>query len=179
METNVFTFFISVTGPEAIYRGLPNLLNDLESTELVDCIFYSNHIIHNGRISALLRDMERDNLFRRLHIFHEWKDGLNVRLFHVLDRLQTYIAARQEYDIITPIFRVTPDNWHDLEHINNYEDNVLIARGSFSLIRSIIKKFADSPESVTFEEYEEQKKFYQMIGQEFMQLPFQFKVARL
>ena len=65
-----------------------------------------------------------------------------------------------------------------MTRINDYEDNILISKGAYAGIKKNMVKFADSIESVAFEDPGEQEEFYKTIGYEYTQLPFEFKVMK-
>jgi radical SAM superfamily enzyme YgiQ (UPF0313 family) len=178
IETNVFSFYIAVDSIQSIYQGLPELVKSLPEHELFNIVFYSNDPLDENRVLDILNKIDGDNFFRRLHIFHEWMYGCKIRIYQVMDEYQEYKKALTSYAIITPIFRIHTENYHTLTRINDYEDNILISKGAYAGIKKNMAKFADSIESVAFEDPGEQEEFYKTIGCEYTQLPFEFKVMK-
>lgn len=62
--------------------------------------------------------------------------------------------------------------------LNDYDDNLLVSDGMFGKIKKSMRKFADSPESVAFENIDEQKQFYSMIGLDYVQMPFTLSIRK-
>jgi radical SAM superfamily enzyme YgiQ (UPF0313 family) len=177
IETNVFDYFIPVSHDQELYDGLPGLIEHLPDHVLFNIILYSNSTLEEGTIIAIIRTLEKDNFVRRINIFHEWKDGCRIRCYQVLNEYDSYRRVKETYSFITPIFQVTLKNSEDLHLIDDYDDTILFEKGAFAAGRRYCKKFADSTESVAFEDPSEQKEFYAMIGYDYIQLPYTFKVA--
>ncbi|HPC39472.1 MAG TPA: B12-binding domain-containing radical SAM protein [Spirochaetota bacterium] len=178
IETNVFDYSIQVRNEQELYDGLPGLIRHLPDHELFNIILYGNTTLEERIIIDLTKTMEKDNFIRRINIFHDWKDGCRLRFYQVLNKYDRYRRAKETYSFITPVFQVTRENSGDLKLIDDYEDNILIAKGAFAAVKRYSKKFADATESVAFEDPSEQKEFYAMIGHDYIQLPYTFKVAR-
>ncbi len=179
IETNVFTYFIQVNHNGELYHGLSELTHHLPDHHLFNIILHTNLILEEAILLDLLQDMDDDNFIRRINIFHEWKDGCRIRFYQVFSDYDVYCQAKGVYSLITPIFRVDQDNYNKLNLINDYEDNILIARKVYSSAKNYCKKFIDSLESVAFEDASEQAEFYRMVGYEYIQLPYTFKVVTL
>jgi radical SAM superfamily enzyme YgiQ (UPF0313 family) len=179
IQTSVFSFFIQIENGEIVYSNLPHLVNNIPHNELFNIIIYNSTVLDEKRIISILEECEKDNLLRRIHIFHEWKDGLKIKIFQVMDTISCYKEARQVYGCIRPIFKVDKENSNDIDSLNDYEDSLLVSRGMFGRIKNSLKKFSDSPESIAFEHISEQKEFYLMIGMDYIQMPFQFTVMKL
>jgi radical SAM superfamily enzyme YgiQ (UPF0313 family) len=179
IETNVFSVYILHTGATNIERGLPQLLDAMPANLLLNIIFYSNDILDEKMLIAIMENREVDNLFRRLHIFHEWKEGCPVRYYQVFDNHHDYQEAKALYGIVTPVLHIREHNAGDISLINDYEDHVLIAKGAYSAVKKSMKKFADSAHTVAFEDESEQEEFYTLTGYNFIRLPFQFRVMKL
>ncbi len=177
IETNVFDYFIPVSHDQELYDGLPGLIEHLPDHVLFNIILYSNSTLEEGTIIAIIRTLEKDNFIRRINIFHEWKDGCRIRCYQVLNEYDSYRRVKETYSFITPVFQVTLKNSKDLHLIDDYDDTILFEKGAFAAGRRYCKKFADSTESVAFEDPSEQKEFYAMIGYDYIQLPYTFKVA--
>jgi radical SAM superfamily enzyme YgiQ (UPF0313 family) len=178
IETNVFSFFIEVNDIQKIYHGLPELARNLPEHELFNIIFYINAVLDEKLLLEILTKTDIDNFFRRLNIFHDWTYGHRIQLYQVMDEYESYKNVLNSYTIITPIYRIHAGNSDTLSMINDYEDNVLISKGAYAGIKKYMKKFADSLESVAFEDASEQEEFYRAMGCEYMQLPFEFKVMK-
>ncbi len=176
IETNVFDFFILGHRDQELYQGLSELIQFLPDHHLFNIIIYSNSILEERTILDLINAMDDDNLIRRINIFHDWKDGCRIRFYQVLDEYDRYCQAKEEYSFIVPIFHVKQENYNDLNLIDDYEDNILIARGAYTTVKKYCTKFTDSIESVAFEDASEQEEFYKMIGYDYIQLPYTFKV---
>ncbi len=176
IETSVFDFFIAVTDEISLYRGLAALIEHSDDHQLFNIIMYTNELVNEKKIIDAVQNGTGDNFMQRINIFHEWKDGLTMRVYQVFDDHKMYDAAKGTYSFITPVFKVNDDNYHHLSMIHDYEDNILVARGLYGRIKNELKKFADSIESVAFEESSEEEAFYHMIGYDCIKLPYEFKI---
>ena len=179
IQASVFSFYITVDKCEIIYDNLHLLLCDLPTSELFNVILYCNGILEENKIMPILEQYEGDHLLRRINIFHDWKHGFRVRLYQVFDTFRLYEKAQESYGCIVPILQLNKHNLDDLDKLTEYEDNVLLPVGIFHLIKKKLMKFSDSPESLAFEETSEQKEFYSMIGLDYIQLPFDFKINKV
>ena len=178
IETNVFDFFIGVDDEKCLYRGLTALIEHSEDHQLFNIIMYTNTLVSEKKIIEAIKNGTGDNFMRRINIFHEWKDGLTIRVYQVIDDYKMYGSAKGTYSFIIPVFRVNHDNYDHLSKINDYEDNVLVARGLYGRIKKELKKFADSIESVAFEESSEEEAFYKMIGYDYIKMPYALKLQQ-
>ncbi len=176
IETSVFSFYITGAGARTIERGLPRLLHGMPDSVLFNIIFYTNELQDERALLPVMTDGEGDTLYRRIHIFHEWKDGCPVRYYQVFDSYRSYEKAKDSYALITPIFHVRAGNCADLSLINDYEEYVLIGKGCFNAVKRELKKFADSAHTVAFEDESEQELFYTMTGYDYIRVPFRFRV---
>lgn len=177
IETNVFDYYIEVRNQQILDKGMAELLRHLPRHQLFNIVLYNtNFIIDEKTIVDLLQNMEDDNIMQRINIFHDWRDGTRIRFYQVFDVYERYCQAKGLFTFVTPIFQVNKKNIHNLNLINDSEDNILITRGIYNDIKKYIRKFVDSIDSVAFEDVSEQKEFYNMIGFDFMQLPYTFKV---
>ena len=176
IETNVFSFYITGAGARTISRCLPRLLKGLPENVLFNIIFYTNDHLDENTLLSLMENLDGDTLYRRIHIFHEWNDGCSVRFYQVYDQYQNYHEAKASYTVVTPVFHLRADNHKDLSFINDYEDHILIEKGSYGAVKKNMKKFADSVHTVGFEDESEQEEFYSLTGYDYIQLPFRFRV---
>lgn len=178
IQTSSFSFFITTGNTQIIYNSLARLLDGLPHSELFNIILYNNNVLDEVKILKIVAHHETDNLIRRINIFHEWKNGLRVKLYQVIDTINNYYRARELYECIVPILRIDKNNVTDIDRINDYDDKLLVAEGMFSQIKKSIKKFAETPESVAFENIDEQKDFYTSIGLDYYQLPFTLNIRK-
>ncbi len=178
IETSVFDFFIGVADEKSLYRGLASLIEHSDDHQLFNIIMYTNTLVNEKKIIDAIQNGTGDNFMRRINIFHDWKDGSTIRVYQVIDDYNMYGAAKGTYSFIIPVFKVNFDNHNHLSKIHDYEDNVLVARGLYGRIKKELKKFADSIESIAFEESSEEEAFYQMIGFDYIKMPYAFKLQQ-
>jgi hypothetical protein len=179
IDTNVFSLYISFSDSQSINHLLPLLLNIMTDNELYNIVFINNNKLNEDTILRFIETFDTDNLYRRIHIFHDLVDGLRVRFFQVFGDIGNYSRAKQSYSIITPVLRIGAPNSKDLTKIEDREDNILIARGAYEYVKNDMKKFSEAVESVGFEAAIEQEQFYESIGYDYIKLPFQFRVVTL
>ncbi|MBP7734829.1 MAG: radical SAM protein [Spirochaetes bacterium] len=176
IETNVFDFFIQVNDETGLYQGVSELMELSPDNQLYNIIVYENSLLDETKVVDAVQNCANDTFMERINIFHEWKDGSTLRVYQIIDEYEKYCAAKSIYSFITPIFKIHDDNYNALSLIHDYEDNVLVARGLFKRVKNQLKKFADSIESIAFEDYSEEEAFYKMIGYDYIKMPYTFKV---
>lgn len=178
IQTNVFSFFIRTGNIQIVFDCLARLLDGLPHNGLFNIIIYNSQFMDEAKIIPVIEHYEKDHFIRRINIFHEWKNGLRVKLYQVIDTFDCYSEARERYECIVPIFRINSNNIDAIDMLNDYDDNLLVSDGMLGKIKKRMRKFADSPESVAFENIDEQKQFYSMIGLDYVQMPFTLSIRK-
>ncbi|MCU0821820.1 MAG: radical SAM protein [Spirochaetes bacterium] len=179
IETNVFSFHISISGTGNIYKGTAVLSSGLPASELYNFIFYNDDIIDEQRLIDVLSASERDNFYRRLNIFDEWDAGLRFRCYQIFSAPEKFSRCLEMYSFIDPVFRVDKKNYRALKDIDDDAD-ILVSAGSFPAVsETLSERYADTPEQVAFENEEEQAEFYRLIGYEHIEIPFGFSVKEM
>jgi radical SAM superfamily enzyme YgiQ (UPF0313 family) len=179
IETSVFDYHIQVQHEQALYQGLSELIRHIPDHQLYNIVLYIDAILNETIIQEAIQAIPDDNFIRRINIFHEWKDGCRIRYYQVINEYEEYCRAKELYSFITPIFHVKQENYHNLDLINDYGDNILIAGGVYRAVKKYCKKFIDASESIAFENASEQEEFYRMAGCDYIQLPYSFKIITL
>ncbi|OHD70686.1 MAG: hypothetical protein A2W19_11945 [Spirochaetes bacterium RBG_16_49_21] len=178
-ETNVFSLFIYLKDSKILYSGLTKLLPDLPENELFNIIILSDIFIEEEPLSEIISFIYNDHLIQRMNIFHDWRDGLKVRLYQVFSNYDGYRQAKVVYSIIEPIIALGEATISRTPLICE-DDNILITKGAFQLYKDTITSlFSDTPGCVAFEDEAEQEEFYKMIGYEYTKLPFQFRIVKM
>ena len=115
IQTSIFSFFIKTENTQIINNHISHLIDGLPHSELFNIIIYNSDILDEPKIIEVIKHDEKDHLIRRMNIFHEWKNGLRVKLYQVIDVLNYYIKARELYEYIVPIFRIDDNNTADID----------------------------------------------------------------
>lgn len=178
IDTNVFSFHITITNEQNFYTGLSRLVNNLPKSELFNVIVYGDFILDEKIIMSKESLLNEDHLLRRLNIFHEWKHGMRFKFYQVFEKIKRYKQAKKRYSIIKSIFAISAENHKDLSVVDD-QDYILILKNSFKYIAPLISKFEKNPDSLAFVDESEQEEYYTMIGLEFVKLPFRFRIERI
>ncbi len=180
VETSVFSFYIGLNKAvpqqprlESLFTGLPT-----EHT-LYNVILESGSMVDEEGVRAFLEGRDDTGFLSRLNIFSGPEEGQGIRLYHVTPNLDVFTQAVRTYRIVTPILRITRENApHALELLNHTPSAALVTTGSYdTLAEDLAAIFVDDPELLLFESEQERTAFLRDIGEEYVKLPFTFRVA--
>jgi hypothetical protein len=123
----------------------------------------------------MLQDIYPDHIIQRMSIFHDWCDGLMIKLYQVFNNYERYLQAKSRYTIFVPVMALRKANFSGIS-LDCRDNNILMTKGAFGLSKErIVSPFSDTPESVAFEDEAEQEEFYNAIGYEYAKLPFRLR----
>ncbi len=178
VETSVFDFHVRLTDPGVLQEGLRRLFRPFaEATELFHLILESEELLDESALINTLISLETDHLCRRLHIFDEWREGLNIQVYQVFTNPDRLFKAQKKYAVVDCLFRLTPENLRSFLKRFNKVDHVLVGSGMYTAARdALIRGFSYRSECTAFENEEEQELFYRDIGEEYLRLPFTFRM---
>ena len=177
VETNVFTFFIQLTDPKKLYRGIPHLLDCINRQELFNIIITGNALLDEEKITAAITGREGDTFYRRLHFFDQWETGLSVRFYQFFNDYSAFSRAAQTYVIVEPAARLDTTMLDACEQLGTQDCGVLVPRGTYGAAKNfLVKNYAHDAPMVAFEQEEELKRFYNDIGLEYSELSFSLRV---
>lgn len=178
VETNVFNLHITIGDPNLLYGHLARLLAGLPPDVLYNCILRSEELFDQERIIALMRGLDADSLYRRIHLFHPWREGLRFRFFQVFKERDAFLRADAGYTLLEPILRVDGERLDGIVPLAAEQKTLLIAGGAFARLADLLcEHYREAPESVGFEDMDDQKAFYTRIAQPAVELPYSFRVA--
>ncbi len=180
VDTNVFSVFITLSRPDRVLEGMRYLGDLFGRSELFNLVFFHDGLLHEAVIERAIADFDSDSLYRRLHRFDPWRDGLPVRFYQVMDEFRVFRKALDGYSLIEPIIRLTGRNLELLARSKLEECNVLVPGGGYGPARDyLVGHYADAVEHVAFESESEQQFFYNDIGFEHLAFPYSFRVIDL
>ena len=98
-------------------------------------------------------------------------------MYQVIDDLNLYIKAEEEYHIVEPVYKITEKNYRMLLKNNSIIiNNILVGINTYEHVKNYIKdKFIDSLENISFESEKDQKSYYEFLGQEYVDIPSPYK----
>ena len=178
IDSNPFTFFITFTETSLLKDGLDLLLNNInKSNQLYNIVLFCNRIIDEKCITVFLQNYNCNSLHSRLNIFTHRNWGLNIYMYHVTDDIDLYMKSEDKYSIIEAVFKITEKNYDVLLKNNSLiVNNILVGINTYEHVKSYLKdKFIDSLENVSFESEEDQKSYYELLGQEYIDIPSPYR----
>ncbi len=180
IQTAVFNFYITLSSTEHLAERLDRLFETIPwNHQLYNIILYTDHSIDEKKLYDLLIKIDRDSLLRRMNIFDDWKEGLGVNFYQVMENVQAYNQARDEYDIITPVFRVTRENSSSLAGNDGTNmENIVIGKGTLGTVMGLLLEWSATGDVlIGFETEEEQEAFYRETRQEYIKWPFEIRTT--
>jgi radical SAM superfamily enzyme YgiQ (UPF0313 family) len=180
LDTSVFTLFITLSGPASLRQGFSALRGAMDLNELFNLILYCDELLPDDDLAAMLWQHNPDKLYRRLHYFEPWRDGLNLRLYQVFGDFVSFRRAQEAYACIEPVLRLNSASLVALERSGLSDVFVLVPRGFYASAAAFLSSnYADALELVGFESDDERRAFYERQGQEHFDFPFSFAVRPL
>ena len=180
VDTGVFSLYIQLSRPENALEGMHRLRELFDKNELFNLVFFHDGMLMDADIGRIVSGMEKDSFYRRLHHFDEWRDGLPLRFYQVIDDFGVFKKAHASYKLIEPVIRLGVRNLELLAGSGLEECNVLVPEGVYGYARDyLVSSYSDIPEMVAFETETEQKAFYDDIGFDHLSFPYSFRVTDL
>ncbi len=180
VQTNVFDIHIGIDTPESLPEWLGEVFNTLPlDSELYNIIFHTDALLNERAIVGLAEKFDKDSFNRRSNTLF----GRNIGTFmfyQVFRDLRRVYRAEERYNHIEAIYRVDREKSNEFLVDQVRPRNVLVGKGSLSWCRKkLIECYGDDVESVTFEDEEEQKRFYDALNMEYERMPFSFGMRNL
>ncbi|MFW5861815.1 MAG: B12-binding domain-containing radical SAM protein [Spirochaetota bacterium] len=180
VETSVFSFYIGLNKAVPLQPRLESLFTGLPTGHtLYNVILESGSMMDEEGVRAFLEGREDEGFLSRLHVFSGPEEGQSIQVYHVTSNLDVFMQAVRRCRVVTPILRITRDNAQAaLKLLSDAPSASLVTAGSYdTLAEDLTAVFADDPELLLFEEESEQALFLRAIGEEYVKLPFTFRVA--
>ena len=179
VETNPFTFKITFSSPENIYKGLPGLLDYFLDDGLFNIIFISDLILDEKIIIEYMTNRGDNHYLQRLSAFDEWRDGLQARFYQIFRDRKNHGLAFENYTLIEPVYRLEPGGSPPLGFTAG-KTMLLAGRGAFKQFRRFLEtEYIETPEIVSFEDETDMEEFYKMADIEYVRYPFKFRTITL
>ncbi len=180
VETSVFSFYIGLSKSVPLQPRLESLFTGL-STEhtLYNVILESTSMVDEKGVRAFLEGREDTGFLSRLNVFSGPEEGRGIRFYHVVPDIRVFMKAVRHCRVVTPILRITRDNARPaLKLLSDAPSAALVTGGTYdTLSHDLAAVFGDDPELLLFENESEQALFLHAIGEEYVKLPFSFRVA--
>lgn len=180
IQTYISDIHVTCSDLSLFYRGLENFVESSPRSRLYNIVVYCDIPLDESVIFNLLSSYERDNFYRRLHIFNSFIDGSIFRIFQVFSRVGPYIKMQERSSIVKPVFSVTEVNAGDLSRIDLSSARLLIKRGIYAGIRdTLVNNFAIDQTSLSFEDEDEMERFFHDAGIPYTSFPYSFGITEL
>ena len=180
VETSVFSFYIGLTRNVPLQPGLESLFTVLPAEHtLYNVILESSFMVDEEGVMAFLEGRQDEGFLTRLNVFSTPEEGQSIQVYLVTPDLEVFMQSVRRCQVVTPILRITRDNApHALDLLNDTPSAALVTRGSYgTLADDLASVFVDDPELLLFEDEAERAVFLRSIGEEYVKLPFGFRVA--
>jgi len=180
IHTLVADIHISCSSISAFYNGFEKFVSSSSIARLYNIIVYSNDILEDSVIFNILSSYEKDNFYRRLHIFNSFIDGSHFRIFQVFSELRPFLQMQERSSVIRPVFSVTETNAADLSLIDMSSALLIINRGIYSRVKDLlINNCKDTPEALSFVDEMEMGRFFNDAGIPYSAYPYSFGIIEL
>jgi hypothetical protein len=178
--TSVFSFFITLNKPVPLQARLESLFNGPPTQHtLFNVILESGSMVDETGVRAFLDGYQDEGFLSRLNVFSAPEEGRGVQVYHVTPNLDVFMQAVRHFRVVTPILRITRDNAQPaLKLLSDAPSAALLTAGTYDMLsHDLAAVFADDPELLLFENESERALFLHAIGEEYVKLPFTFRVA--
>lgn len=180
IDTYVSDIHISCIDIPAFYNGFENFVSSSSISRLYNIIVYCDEPLDDSIIFRILSSYEKDNFYRRLHIFNSFADGSQFQVFQVLSDVRNFLMMQRESSIIRPVFSVTEVNAGDLSRIDLSSAFLLINRGVYFIVKDILADiFCDNPAALSFVDEGEMERFFNDAGVPYSSYPYSFGIIEL
>jgi hypothetical protein len=180
IHTLVADIHISCADTAVFYNGFEKFVSSSVISRLYNIIVYSDEPLKDSLIFDILSSHERDNFYRRLHIFNSFSDGSHFQIFQVFSKLRPFLDMQERSSIIRPVFSVTDTNAGDLSRIDLASARLLINRGIYSLIKdTLVDNFGDNSAALSFAVESEMESFFNDAGILYSAYPYSFGITEL
>ena len=180
INTYVADIHISCADTAVFYNGFDKFVSSSLISRLYNIIVYSDDPLKDSVLFEILSSYERDNFYRRLHIFNSFSDGSHFQIFQVFSKIRSFLKLQDRSSIIRPVFSVTKSNAGDLSSIDLSSARLVINRGVYSLIKdTLVNSFADNPAALSFADEGEMEIFFNDAGIPYSAYPYSFGITEL
>lgn len=180
IDTYVADIHITCTEISAFYEGFEKFVSSSSISRLYNIIVYCDELLTDSIISDILSSYEKDNFYRRLHIFNSFADGSHFQIFQVFSNLKSFKQMQESSTIIRPVFSVTKVNALELSHIDLSSAYLLINKGVYPLVKDmLVNNFYDNPAGISFVNEDDMEVFFKDAGIAYSSYPYTFGISEL
>ncbi len=180
INTYVADIHISCTDTAVFYNGFEKFVSASSISRLYNIIVYSDDPLKDSVLFDILSSYERDNFYRRLHIFNSFSDGSLFQIFQVFSKVSSFLKIQDRSSIVRPVFAVTESNAGDLSRIDLSSARLLINRGVYALIKdALVNNFGDNPAALSFADESEMETFFNDAEIPYSAYPYSFGITEL
>lgn len=177
IQTNVFSFHITITKPVIIYERMVAFLKNLPKNELFNIILYSELLFDEKRILELLYEVDDDHFYQRLNLHNDWFNGLRFHVYQVYRDYGSYSKAKEYYTGIVPIIQVSSDNHRIVEYLND-DDHILVGSGILESIQANEQLHSADAyyERIAFQHIQDHERFLSLNSIDIVRMPYEFRI---
>ncbi|MBN1501032.1 MAG: radical SAM protein [Spirochaetes bacterium] len=180
VDTNVFSIICN-TAVTIEFSVMKNIFTILKSRdELFNLIFEGDFLLQDDEIYELLKFSCKDNLFRRIHLYDEWKSGNSIMIYHYIENYDLFKKADTAYYYTEPVLKVTEVNSLSFKKdIRTFEEppSVFITPAAYDDLSGVlVKYYSDYQDKISFEEKDNYRNFIERINCEYTDFPFEFRI---
>lgn len=178
IDGSVQNIFITLSDSHIFKEEFKIFMDMLYSNDaLFNVVFVGNSLIDNNELLAMMQKLDRDNFYRRLHLFEEWSDGLRIKFYQLFDDVTPFNQAHAEYTLIDPLVKITDTkDFSFLDLKGDMLPSLLVSSGSgIELIKKLVKTYKEDADKIAFEDEESMTLFYEKLDIPLQKLPFNFR----
>ncbi len=178
INTNVFSFIIEVS-EKINYHKIRDFFTLLKNREeLFNVIFRCQIEMDDDEIYDILKFVQKDNLFRRIHLYDEWKAGNSIMVYQFIEDFSKFKRINSEYYYIEPVLKVTPRNVTLLKkEIKSFDEVpvIFVTSSVFpELLSFIILHYTEYYDKISFESKDDYRIFIEKSKGDYIDFPFEF-----
>lgn len=180
IDTYVADIHITCTNTSEFYAGFEKFVSFSSVSRLYNIIVYCDDPLDDATIFKILASHEKDNFYRRLHVFNRFADGSHFQIFQVFSDVKSFLHLYETGDIVRPVFSVTRANVSQLSCIDLSSACLLINRGVYPIVKDIlVNNFYDNPPLFSFVNEDEMEGFFKDAGISYSSYPYPFGIIEM
>ena len=179
-DTVVTDLHIGIAEEEIFYNRIKEFIHSADRNRLYNIILYIDKILDDSFFIKTIRESETDNFYRRMNVFNSFAEGSIFHFFQVTDKINIYLEADKKYSFITPVLLVNNDSADEL--IKNVFNDIplLLEDGIYQKVSEFLTaNYDENPEFVAFKNISEMQSFYDDLGLDAVNFPFNFCLKKI
>ncbi|HQO38990.1 MAG TPA: B12-binding domain-containing radical SAM protein [Spirochaetota bacterium] len=180
-ERYVIDLHTECSQQDTLYSGIESLFrsSSQNGNRVINLVIYSDIIIDENFLLKLIDKYETDTLHRRMNVFHSIPESSSFRFFQVSRNIAAHDRMDKCYSLITPVYIISEDS-RNFTRILHSESAVLVKSGIYGGVSSYLKKvYSQDPQFVAFQSEDDMQQFYNETGNEYVKLPYNFRLVNM